>query len=294
MKNIALFEHSDKPEAVRWAEEAARRIFEFGGLCAAQQQLVSKLSPDLQKNIKTISIEEFDKFADAVISFGGDGTMLRAAHHLISTDVPIMGFNVGKLGFLAEFSVSGFEEAIKNLMVGNFRLVDRSVLECIFNNEVIYALNDFVIEKKNTSRMITIHAYTNKHYIGEYRADGLILTTPTGSTAYSLSCGGPVIAPQTEVFCITPISPHSLTLRPLVIPDTSEISFKVFSHGGESSLDADGHIRREIPNGMIVSFRKSEAKLKLIKPNDSSYFDLLRKKLLWGASAINNGDHGLI
>jgi NAD+ kinase len=142
----------------------------------------------------------------------------------------------------------------------------------------IYALNDFVVEKKNSSRMITIEAFSNQHCIGLYRADGLIVTTPTGSTAYSLSCGGPILAPSTQVICITPVCPHSLTLRPLVIPYTTELVIKANSASGVVNLVADGQTERILKNGEQVVIRRSKELCKLIKPLESSYFDLLRQK----------------
>ncbi|MDP2365549.1 MAG: hypothetical protein Q8M94_17495, partial [Ignavibacteria bacterium] len=162
----------------------------------------------------------------------------------------------------------------------------RAIIETTLNGETVYALNDFVIEKKDSSRMITVMAYSNEHHIADYRADGLIITTPTGSTAYSLSCGGPVIAPSTRVICLTPISPHALTLRPLVVPDTNEITLKIFSPTGDVHFVADGQIHKTISNGEIIVIKRSDLFIKLIKPTNSSWYDLLRKKLLWAANPI--------
>lgn len=286
MKNIALFENASKSEAIQWAEFAANKLINLGVNCCASPELVDRFNPKLKEFVKSCSAASFEKFADIVISFGGDGTMLSAARMLVNTEIPIMGINVGKLGFLAEFSVKNLEKSINDILNGNYRIVDRTVLETNFEGEVLHALNDFVIEKKDSSRMITIEAFANNHCIGIYRADGLILTTPTGSTAYSLSCGGPIISPSTAVFCLTPISPHSLTFRPLVIPDTNEIMLKVHVPSGKVSLVADGQVERILQNDETVIFKKSKALIKLIKPLDSSYYDLLRKKLLWAANTI--------
>jgi NAD+ kinase len=288
MKKIALFESTGKVEAVNCAETTAKRLKEFGVECCASPELHEKFnSADIKTYVKPIEIDDFEKYADIVISFGGDGTILSAARLLIKTNMPIMGFNVGKLGFLAEYSVNDLDRTIEDLMKGNYRIINRSVLQTTFDNQIIYALNDFVIEKKDSSRLITIDAYANKHLIGSIRADGLIVTTPTGSTAYSLSCGGPILAPSTEVICLTPISPHTLTLRPLVISDTNELTFKVFSTTGEAILVADGQIKKVLKNKDVVNIYKSKEYIKLIKPTDSSYYDLLRQKLLWAA---NYGD----
>lgn len=286
MKRIALFENTSKPESISWAEYTANKLKELGVECCAKLELISAFSSDIGEHVKPVPPNEFHKFADVLISFGGDGTILAAARTMLNTEIPIMGVNVGKLGFLAEFSVNDLDKSLVDLLKGNYRVVDRTVLETKENNKVVYALNDFTIEKKDSSRMITIQAYANDKYIGDYRADGLILTTPTGSTAYSLSCGGPIIAPSTQVFCLTPISPHTLTLRPLIIPDTNEVKLKIYSPTGEASLVADGQFYRTLKNNEIVTFRKSDSKVKLIKPLNSTYYDLLRAKLLWAANIV--------
>ncbi len=287
MKKIALFENADKPEAAKYAERASEFLINLDAEVYAQQRLVDNFAPSLAKKIKVITLEEFERHADAVISFGGDGTMLSAARVMIDSGIPIMGFNVGKLGFLAEYSVESIEEGVKDLIEGNYRVVDRFVIETELNGEKLFALNDFVIEKRNSSRMITVKTYANDHHIADYRADGLIITTPTGSTAYSLSCHGPVIAPSTQVFCLTPISPHSLNLRPVVIPDTNEVKCKVLSNTGVANFVVDGQIIKILDNGAEVIIKRSEAIIKLIKPLNSSYYDLLRKKFLWAASPID-------
>ena len=288
MKNIALFENADKPEAAKFAEASARKLIQLGSEVFALKRLTDQFEKDLSKRIKNIEINDFDKFADAVISFGGDGTMLSVARSLINSNIPIMGFNVGKLGFLAEYSVDKIDESLQNLIDGNFRIVDRFVLESVIDGETLFALNDFVIEKKNSSRMITISTFTNDHLIADYRADGLIITTPTGSTAYSLSCNGPIIAPSTKVICLTPISPHTLNLRPVVIPDSNEIKCKIYSPTGEVNFVADGQVIRIVKSGNDINIKRSDSIIKLIKPTNSSYYDLLRKKLLWAANTMDD------
>jgi NAD+ kinase len=288
MKNIGIFENNGKPEAIKWIDYSLGILRSYGTECAVRPELVNLLDKNNRSYVKPVPHEEFEKFADVVISYGGDGTMLSAARIMLSTDIPIMGINVGKLGFLAEFSVNQLDKSLNDLMRGNYRVVDRTVIESDFGEEKIFALNDFVIEKKDSSRMITLDGYVNDHYIGSLRADGIIITTPTGSTAYSLSCGGPIITPATEVICLTPISPHSLTLRPLVIPDSSEVALVVSSPTGDASLVADGQIRKIVKNGDTVRIRKSYAKVKLIKPLESSYFDLIRAKLLWAVNLVDS------
>lgn len=283
MKTYAIYTIASKPEARKYAKEAARILNELGATVIANESFCENVNPDEFPYVSECSETDFEKKADMVISFGGDGTMLSASKLLIDSGVPVMGFNVGKLGFLAEYPTSKLKESLIDLDNGNYRVVERSILETTIKDKIHYALNDCVIEKKNTSRMITISTFSNANHVADYRADGLILTTPTGSTAYSLSCNGPIIAPGTPVFCITPISPHSLTLRPLVIPNTTEVRMIVNSPTGESNFVIDGQEVIVIKDGEEVLIKKSEAVIKLVKPLNSSYFDLLKEKLLWAS-----------
>jgi NAD+ kinase len=199
-----------------------------------------------------------------------------------------MGINVGKLGFLAEFPNEKLDEALDALLHGVYRMVDRTMLSTFVGDEVIYALNDIVVEKMSSSRMITLHAYSDDNFVASYRADGLIVTTPTGSTAYSLASGGPILAPSTKVICLTPIAPHSLTFRPLVIPDENTIRLQVESPNGEAKLVADGQVEKILKNGDEIKICIAPEKVKLIKPQKSSYYDVLRAKLLWAADPISS------
>ncbi|MCX6148071.1 MAG: NAD(+)/NADH kinase [Candidatus Kapabacteria bacterium] len=281
MKNVALFESIRKPEALEYLKLSAKLLNSLG--CSVI--IDPKVTIDLDINefgfINSLPTEEFGKIADLVISFGGDGTMLSAARQLIDSQVPIMGVNVGRLGFLAEYSVEDLESTIKDYVNGNYRLVERSVIETYINDERVFALNDIVLEKKGSSKLITVKAYSNGNHIGDYRADGLIVCTPTGSTAYSLSCGGPILSPSTQVLCLTPISPHTLTLRPLVLPDTIELTLIVNSSTGMVNFVCDGQVEYTIADGTSITIKKSESRIKLIKPLGSSYYDLLKAKLLW-------------
>lgn len=283
MKSVAIYVHPAKPEALKYAQYAVKKLDELGAEVYGADTFLEEVPGSEFPFLKECEEREFEKKADVVLSFGGDGTMLFASKLMLDTGIPIMGFNVGKLGFLAEYTVTRIDEALTQLMDGNYRVVERAVLECSANGKKYNAINDFVMEKKNTSRMITIRAFSNSNHVADYRADGLILTTPTGSTAYSLSCGGPIITPGTPVICLTPISPHTLTLRPLVIPDTAEISLTVESPTGESNFVVDGQDVIIVNDGDKVTIKKSESIVKLIKPLDSSYYDLLREKFLWAS-----------
>ncbi len=283
MEKILLFENQNKPEAIKWATITAKMLCEKNILCFAGTELYKNFPNELKSCVGQISINEIEKLTDIVMTFGGDGTILSAVRIVAKSEIPIMGINVGKLGFLAEYQNDKIESAIETLISGNYRVVDRLMLSTTIDNEEIFAVNDFVIEKVMSSRMITIHTYSNDHYVASYRADGLIITTPTGSTAYSLSSGGPILAPSSKVICITPISPHSLTFRPLVLPDENTIKLIVEAPSGEAKLVADGQIEKILKNGDEVSISTAKHKVKLIKPVKSSYYDVLRAKLLWAA-----------
>jgi NAD+ kinase len=282
-KTIAIFTLPSKPEAKVYAVEAAKILNELGVDVIGNETFCNSINETDYPFISECGDAELERKADLLISFGGDGTMLSASKILIDSGVPVMGFNVGKLGFLAEYPTSLLRESLIDLINGDYRVVERSILETEIKGKTYYALNDCIMEKKNTSRMITISAFSNNHHVADYRADGLILTTPTGSTAYSLSCNGPIIVPGTPVFCLTPISPHTLTLRPLVIPNTSDVKMIVKSPTGESNFVIDGQDVLVVKDGEEVIIRKSNAVVKLVKPINSSYFDLLKEKLLWAS-----------
>ncbi|TNE36110.1 hypothetical protein EP342_00850 [bacterium] len=286
MRTYAIYEALDRPEAELLALKAIKILKKLGADVSVSESLVHKYGNEIP-DVKVSNRNNYDDKADVILTFGGDGTILSAVQTYIKSDVPIMGFNVGKLGFLAEFIVSGLEETLKDLINGNYRIITRSALETNIDNETIYALNDIVLEKSDASHMVDIKAFSNSHFIGEYFADGLIVATPTGSTAYSLSAGGPVIFPSSPVLCITPISPHSLTHRPLVVPDNQILRFEVFSRTGELNLVADGKVRKKISNGDNILIKKSEETVKLIEPENSSFFDVLRDKFLWAEHRTN-------
>lgn len=287
MKTFAIYDNTEKPDAVKYAQIAAERIHKNGDKVIARPHLIEQFSPQNKEYITECELKDFEKKADYLLTFGGDGTILSAAREMINADIPIIGINLGKLGFLAEFNADSIDEAMDSIFNGDFRIVDRSILETEIDGHKVYALNDFVVEKKETSRMLTVSTYSDEHYVGDYRGDGIIITTPTGSTAYNLSCDGPIIAPSTKVICITPISPHTLTLRPLVVPDTNEVTLIVDSPSGESIFVADGQTEKILKNGESVKVKLSDSKIKLVKPSKVSYYDVLRQKFLWAAHAFD-------
>lgn len=288
MNHIAIHVNTSKPLAIQWADYTIRRLnAKASTTCYIAYDVVPFFDSDIQALVKPTTVEQFPKYADIIICFGGDGTILRIAKHLVEDTIPIMGVNVGHLGFLAEFSVSELDEAIDNVVKGSYRIVDRAVLETTFDGKKYYAINEFVVEKASSSRMLTLQTHINRHHVADYRSDGVILTTPSGSTAYSLSCGGPILTPSTQVLGITPISPHTLTVRPLIISDSSEVTFTLLSNVAEANIVADGTVIGKLQHLGSIKIKKSEFVVKLIKRSDKTYFDLLRTKLLWSLDATD-------
>lgn len=286
MRRIALLAFASRPDAVLWSLHTAQRLIEEKVEVYVDAELAALFPADTSAKVQVVNAIEFERYADMVITFGGDGTLLSAGRLLIGTDIPIMGVNVGKLGFLAEFPVSMLDDSIMDVLKGNYRIVDRTTLQTTVKGKTMYALNEILVEKSSSSKMIAVRAFVNEHHVADYRADGVIVTTPTGSTAYSLAAGGPIIAPSTNALCLTPVSPHMLTLRPLIVQDNSEIRFEFPYDGHDAQLVVDGQIVATIQTGDSVVIRKSEHLVKLVKRADSTYYDLLREKLLWSQDAI--------
>lgn len=226
--------------------------------------------------------------ADFVISMGGDGTLLRAAGHVGSKGTPILGVNMGRLGFLADVLPSEIEEAIASLYDGNYDIENHTVIQAEADGRPLqgpsYALNDIAVLKRDNASMITIHAEVDGEYLVTYQADGLIVSTPTGSTAYSLSNGGPIIVPCTGTLCLTPVAPHSLNIRPIVIPDGTVINLTVESRSHNFLIAVDGQSEK-CAEGTSLTIRKAPYTIRIVKRSGHRYFSTLREKMMWGADS---------
>jgi NAD+ kinase len=224
---------------------------------------------------------------DLVLVLGGDGTMIATARLLGDNEVPVLGVNYGGLGYLAEFRIEELYSGLEAILSGNYRLDKRVMLavelrrddELLTRNRV---LNDVVINKSALARIIEIEAYFNAHFVNSFRADGLIVSTPTGSTAYNLSAGGPVIFPSMNAVVITPICPFTLTNRPIVVPDDGLIELLLKTDQEEVALTLDGQVGFPLRVGDRVVIRKSGTTFNLVQPSNRNYFDVLRDKLRWG------------
>ena len=227
---------------------------------------------------------------DFMVSLGGDGTLLDTLTLVKDSGVPVMGINTGRLGFLANIPEEQIKLALEDLFYGKFTTESRTLLQLkanktVFNNED-FALNDFTIHKRDNSSMVTVETYLNEEYFNTYWADGVIVATPTGSTGYSLSCGGPIISPDSKNFIITPVAPHNLNIRPIVISDESQVQFKVTGRGSNYLISLDS--RYEVLDySYEMTIEKAPFALNLLKLNRQSFIQTLREKLKWGIDSRN-------
>lgn len=244
------------------------------------------LASDLKLSVHVAGLFDDDNFtADMVISIGGDGTFLKAAKRVGSKNIPILGINTGRLGFLADVSPEEMEETLAEIHTEHYTVEERSVLQLICGDKHLqaspYALNEIAILKRDSSSMISIRTAINGAFLTTYQADGLIIATPTGSTAYSLSVGGPIIVPHSKTIAITPVAPHSLNVRPIVICDDWEITLDVESrsHNFLVAIDGSSETCKETTQ---LTIRKAPYSIQVVKRYHHVFFDTLRSKMMWG------------
>ena len=243
-----------------------------------------KILKHIPSHIELVSKAELLNIAQLIASFGGDGTILRTAEMVGSKGIPILGINLGGLGFLTASSVEKAETHIRNFFKNKLQVEKRSLLKLSIGKEPIirYLLNDFVVDKAGFSRLIQITTYVNERMLNSYVADGLIISTPTGSTAYSLANGGPIVAPSTNAFIINPICPHTLSNRPIIISDESKISLHIKSEIGKFNVFGDGQIIGSFPLDTRISLEKARFNINLVQTPKHEFFTILREKLGWG------------
>ncbi len=233
--------------------------------------------------------------ADLVFSFGGDGTLLRTAHRTGPNDTPLLGVNIGRLGFLADIEIEHIHEAIDALEAGDYHVEERLVLGAELDSEsdfgTQWALNEFVVDRSGAAGLIEIEVTVNGTPLNTYWADGLIIGTPTGSTAYSLSTGGPIIAPGAEAVVLTPIAPHTLTVRPIVLPADATITCQVLENDQPYVFAADGQSTMFEEHGLQFTVERAAHTVNLIKLPGQHFFHTLRSKLMWGARRSEQSDH---
>lgn len=238
------------------------------------------------------SYNDLDDSFEVMLTVGGDGTFLRAVTYVRDLNIPVLGINIGRLGFLATVQKENIPEAINILLSKEYNIYERSLLTVTTKNKIPelsdlnFALNEISVSRRNSTSMITVETYLDDEYLTSYWADGLIVSTPTGSTGYSLSCGGPVITPSTKSFVLTPIAPHNLNARPLVIPDETKIKMKIIAREKQALLSLDSRVAA-VENNSEIFIEKAAFTLKTIQLKDQTFLKTLRGKLLWGEDKRN-------
>ena len=242
-----------------------------------------------KKSLKKIPIDKIHHETDLILTFGGDGTILYTANEILRKEIPILGINLGGLGFLADVNIDQLSYAIEHVLHDDYQIEIRNVLEITNseNNDMRYAINDIVFDKAGYQRVIEIQVSTENAYINNYIADGLIISTPTGSTGYNISSNGPIVVPGTDVNIINPICPHSLTARPLIVSANDMIKVKVNTESVSFRSNVDGQIYGDFPSGTSFTIKNSQHQLKLVKLKAYDIFSLLRNKLKWGEDFRN-------
>ncbi len=291
MGKIAIHGRRIAPDSIQYVEtiisiiqENDREIYISPGLFNVEVE--KDLFSGFPKYEPRRNMEQYE----AVFSLGGDGTLLETLTHIGAAEIPILGINLGRLGFLAVISRENIADALQAYFHGDFSYEERSLIQLTTDNglfgEESYALNEFAILRKDTSSMITVKSYLDGEFLNTYWVDGLMVATPTGSTGYSLSCGGPVIIPDTKNFIITPISPHNLNVRPLIISENSSLSFRVESRNQSYQVSLDSR-SEAVTESVEFHVQKAPFSSKLIKIRDTSFLDTLRNKLTWGLDKRN-------
>lgn len=286
-REVSLIFNTDKPEAV----ETAERLIKWGAENGVDFLVSKEEGRLLSGGVKT----DFHNMADFAVVLGGDGTFLRAARMFFGSSVPIYGVNFGRLGFMSTGQPATVEQDIRNILDGKYNVTEREVIRgCVVrNNELVYsmhALNDLVISKAILSRVVKLEVSVNGELLSDFLSDGIILSTATGSTAYSLSAGGPIIPPHVSCIAVVPICAHTLFSRPVILNGKDRVSVTIKGSSAKMYLTQDGQQAYELFEGdSVVAEIEPEFKIYTIEPEGRSYFDLLRRKFSWGFSGADEG-----
>jgi NAD+ kinase len=250
---------------------------------------IDNSSNNKNENFTVLDHKEYVKKVDIVVVFGGDGTLLNAARKYLNYDIPILGINLGNVGFLTDISTDNFEKTIKEVLNGNYKIEERNLVSAKFGNNHLYGLNEVVIHSGAYAQLMRYRLNVNDKVVYEQRSDGLIIATPTGSTAYALSAGGPIIHPSLDVWTILPMLPQSLSSRPFVISTDEKVEMDLFEGPNENAkICVDGQDDIDIPYGEKILISKMEKTLKLVHPNDNDFFEACREKLGWSLNISKN------
>lgn len=290
-KRIALFGNLHRTEMENELLELVQFFHQMNVVVLLDEYLQIYLDEKFHKSFDRVELITDDNFsADLALSIGGDGTFLNTAARVGKKDIPILGINTGRLGFLADVAKDEIIPALQAIFKHEYTIEKRSVLKLQTLDgsrlDSPYALNDIAISKQDSSSMIIVNAYANGELINIYQADGLIISTPTGSTAYSMSAGGPIVVPQARSFVISPVASHSLNVRPLIVPDDWEIDLQVISRSNSYLVSIDGR-SKILDHSTRLRLKKADYSIQVLKPLNHTFFETLRNKLLWGADVRN-------
>lgn len=268
--------------------ELERKNIQYTVEAAFRDILESELSISLPSEVFSC-YEDLQESIDMFFTFGGDGTILSAATIIQDKNIPVVGVNTGRLGFLATLNMEYLFESLDNILNGEYTISSRSLIEVQTEDAEIefpFALNEITVTRRETTSMITVDAFVNGEFLNSYWADGLIVSTPTGSTGYSLSCGGPIVHPGTDTFIVTAIAPHNLNVRPYMIADDSVLDLKIHSRVGEYFLSLDAR-NKPLSTDVKLRLKKANFNIRIVEPHDKTYLMTLRDKMFWGSDRRN-------
>ena len=239
-------------------------------------------------NGEYLSHKEFSENIDLLVVFGGDGTLLNSARQYLEYEIPILGVNMGNVGFLTDIKVENFHTSMQEILDGNYKIEERNLVSAKFNDNHLYGLNEVVVHSGAYAQLMRYRLNVNDKVVYEQRSDGLIIATPTGSTAYSLSAGGPIIHPSLDVWTIIPMLPQSISSRPFVISSNEKVEMELFEGPSENAkICVDGQKDIDVPYGLNISISKTKKTLKLVHPKDNDFFEACREKLGWSLNLSN-------
>lgn len=289
---IAIHGKSTGPEAQGCISDIIQHLQQDGVYLSISEEYKKDLN---EREFSTHGLKAFKRGDDLseydfILSLGGDGTILDTITYTKDAETPIVGINLGRLGFLATIPRNDVQSALDRLVSGTYDIENRSLIHVDSNKGLFepfnFGLNELTIVKKETSSMIVVHTYVDGDYLNSYWADGIIVATPTGSTGYSLSCGGPLIHPSLKNFIITPVCPHNLNVRPIILSDKSKITFEIEGRSSQFMVSLDSR-SQSVDDSVEISVKREEFEAKLVRFPETRYFDTLRQKLNWGLDARN-------
>lgn len=289
----ALYNRVFEEENIPRIQRITHKLDQHGVQMVFYKDFLQRFEPYLRINQTPLvftSKDDLPRDTDIFFSLGGDGTMLDSVTFVADSGIPLIGFNLGRLGFLAAVHEQEIDDALRALSKGHYTLEERSLLHLdssipLFDN-IPFALNEFTIHRKDSSSMIKIHTFLNGEFLNTYWADGLIVATPTGSTGYSLSCGGPLIFPQTNSFVITAVAPHNLNIRPLIIPDNNVISFEIEGRADQYLCTLDSR-QETVSSDIQLAIKREKFNISLVRPPEHNFLRTIRQKLYWGMDKRN-------